>query len=130
MAKIKLEVVTPTGKVVETETSTVSAPGVVGDLGIMPEHRPALIQLGGGVIKYDDGMVYVRGGVAEVRPNGVLVLADQAVLPEDADRAQAEVLLKETIDAMDSREFLDEARLGELNDRRAYAEAVLKTAGH
>ena len=130
MAKIKLEVVTPTGKVVEVETNAVSAPGVAGDLGILPEHRPALIQLGGGVITYDDGMVYVRGGVAEVRPNGVLVLADKATLPEDADRAEAEALLKETVEALDAKDYLDEDQLIQLNNRRAFAEAVLKTAGH
>lgn len=130
MAKIKLEVVTPTGKVVEAETDAVTAPGVVGELGIMPDHRPALIQLGGGAIQYDGGKVYVRGGVAEVRPDGVLVLADQAVLPENADRTAAETLLKETLEIMNSNDFLDESRLADLDNRRAYAEAVLKSAGH
>jgi F-type H+-transporting ATPase subunit epsilon len=130
VAKIKLEVVTPTGKVVEAETDSVTAPGMVGELGIMPDHRPALIQLGGGAIQYEGGQVFVAGGVAEVRPDGVLVLAEKAVLPENIDRVAVEALLKESVEAMDSREYLHEARLIELGNQRAFAEAALKTAGH
>ncbi len=130
MANLKLEVVTPTGKVVEVETASVTAPGVRGELGIMPDHRPALIQLGGGAIKYDGGEVLVRGGVAEVRPDGLLVLADKAVLPGQLERGEAEALLKASLDGLESREYLNDVRIMDLNNDRAFAEAALRTAGH
>ncbi|MCB9522724.1 MAG: ATP synthase F1 subunit epsilon [Myxococcales bacterium] len=128
--KMTLEVVTPTGKVVKVETASVTAPGSLGELGILPDHRPALIQLGGGAIKYDGGQVFVRGGVAEVRPGGVLVLADRAARPDQVDRAEVEALLKQTLEALQSRDYLNDVRLADLSNDRAFAEAVLHVAGH
>jgi F-type H+-transporting ATPase subunit epsilon len=131
MSKFKLEVVTPTGRVVEAETDTVVAPGVQGEFAVLPSHRPALIQLGGGVIRYGGGEVIVRGGVAEVRPDGVLVLADEAVRPDRADRAHAEAILKAASEGLSAqREYIDDDRFARFASDRAFAEAVLKVAGH
>ena len=130
MAAIKLEVVTPSGKLVEAETDSLTAPGVAGEVGILPNHRPALIQLSGGLIEYRGGAVFIRGGVAEVRPDAVLVLSEQATLPENADRAEAEALLQRSNAALDNKDFISEAKLAEVATDRSYAEAILKRAGH
>lgn len=133
MAGIKLEVVTPTGKVLDAQVSSVTAPGAEGDFGVLPEHRPGLVMLGGGALSYegsDSGQVFIRGGVAEVRPDGLLVLADDATTPESIDRAAAEALLQAAIQGLEKAEFLDDARLQRFNADRAYAEAVLKVSGH
>lgn len=131
MSQFKLEVVTPTGRVVDVSTDQVTAPGLLGEIGILPSHRPALIQLGGGTIRYTGGEVIVRGGVAEVRADGVLVLADEAVTPAKADRARAEGILQAAVAGLSqSREYLDDERAARLGSDRAYAEAVLKVAGH
>lgn len=131
MSQFKLEVVTPTGRVVQTETDQVTAPGALGEIGILPSHRPALIQLGGGTIRYTGGEVLVRGGVAEVRPDGVLVLADEAVQPAKADRARGEAILQSVLAGMGpARGFIDDETMARLATDRAYAEAILKVAGH
>ena len=135
MATIKLEVVTPTGKVLDVEADTVTAPGALGELGVLPEHRPGLVMLGGGALRYEKNgsegePVYIRGGVAEIRPDGVLVLADEARTAANADKARAEKILEKAIAGQDQSEYLDDAQLQSLTNDRAYAEAILKVAGH
>jgi len=135
VATIKLEVVTPTGKVLEADADSVTAPGALGEFGVLPEHRPGLVMLGGGVLHYEKGgkegtPVYIRGGVAEVRPDGVLVLADEATRGDAIDRGEAEQLLSKTLAAYDASKGLDDEAQRQLENDRRYAEAMLKTAGH
>lgn len=135
MATIKLEVVTPTGKVLDVDADNVTAPGVLGELGVLPEHRPGLIMLGGGALRYEKSgsegePVYIRGGVAEIRPDGVLVLADEARTPDKVDKARAEKILDKAIAAQAEADYLDDIRLRAIENDRAYAEAILKVAGH
>lgn len=122
---IKLEIVTPTGKLLETQTDEVTAPGFEGEFSILPSHRPALIRLGGGAITHNSGKVFVRGGVAEVRSDGVLILADQATLPEAIDAKVAQTLIEEVNAAFAESEFLEDDRVTRLAADRAYAEAML-----
>jgi F-type H+-transporting ATPase subunit epsilon len=134
MADLKLEIVTPTGKVLDTEASTITAPGANGQFGVLPDHRPALVMLGGGAITFEGksgpGKVFIRGGVAEVRMDGVLVLADEAIRPDAVDRAEAEGVLKATDKAFATHDYLDDERVRRLESDRAYAESILKVAGH
>ncbi len=135
MATIKLEVVTPTGKVLDVEADSVTAPGALGDLGVLPEHRPGLVMLGGGALRYGKGgsegePVYIRGGVAEIRPDGVLVLADEARTEAKVDKARAEKILEKALARQETADYLDDAQLQAISNDRAYAEAILKIAGH
>lgn len=135
MATIKLEVVTPTGKVLETQADSVTAPGAEGEFGVLPEHRPGLVMLGGGVLRHEKGgregpPVYIRGGVAEIRPDGVLVLADEATRGDNVDRDRAEAILQRAVRTLEEQEYLDAEALRHLANDRGYAEAMLKTAGH
>lgn len=131
MANIQLEIVTPTGKVLDVETTEVIIPGAAGELGILPGHRAALLKLGGGAVRFNNKMVFIRGGVAEVREGGgVLILADEAVPQESADRSAAEALLEKVTAELTNAEFLDAESMVRLGSDRAYAEAVLKVAGH
>lgn len=135
MATLKLEVVTPTGKVLSADADSVTAPGALGEFGVLPEHRPGLVMLGGGVLHHTKGgkegtPVYIRGGVAEVRPDGVLVLADEATRGDAIDRGEAEALLAKTIAAFDDKDLVDDETQRQLDNDRRYAEAMLKTAGH
>lgn len=130
---MKLEVVTPTGKALAAEVDEVTAPGAQGEFGVLPGHRPSLMMLGGGAITYtgkDSGELYVSGGVAELRADAVLVLADEVTHPDAVDRGKAEALLQKTIDTIAAAEQIDDDQLLRLNGDRAYAEAMLKTAGH
>jgi F-type H+-transporting ATPase subunit epsilon len=71
------------------------APGVDGELGIYPRHAPLLTRIKPGSLrikvplKAEDELVYVSGGILEVQPNQVTVLADTAVRAHDLDEAKA-----------------------------------------
>lgn len=98
MAKLRVEIVTPTGSVLDTEASAVRIPGAVGEAGILPDHRPGLIMLSGGAVVLEDSdaePIVIQGGVAEVRPDGVLILADNAGPLSKWDRREAEDGLKQ-----------------------------------
>jgi len=132
-AELKVEVVTPTGRVLEVDAEIVSAPGVYGEFAVLPEHRPAVVLLTGGVIRYrgrdGEGTVFVRGGVAEVTAEGVLVLADEARLPEQVDAEVAEALRVACEAELGSDVFLDDDRDARVLADRRFAEAMLAAAG-
>ena len=90
---LKLEIVTPTGKVLDTVVNEVVAPGALGEFAVLPNHRPGIVLLGGGAIRFDGGVVFVRGGVAEISAERVLVLADEAVKAENAGAVNAAAIL-------------------------------------
>ncbi|MFZ4735449.1 MAG: ATP synthase F1 subunit epsilon [Bradymonadia bacterium] len=130
---LKLEIVTPVGKALDVRVDSVTAPGQAGEFTVLPEHRPGVVLLSGGAIRYegpDSGTIIVSGGVAEVGPDHVLVLADDAVLPANVDRAAAQALLDASAQKLASAEFLDDERLGAVERSRAYAEAMLRGAVH
>ena len=95
---MQLQIVTPQGAKVEADTSDVNAPGVVGDLGILPGHRPLLTALGIGVLSYktDDGIAHlaVNGGYLEVADDHVVVITETAETPDEIDVQRAEQSLK------------------------------------
>ena len=133
MATMKLEVVTPPGRVLDEVVDSVTAPGVLGEFCVLPDHQPALIRLGGGTLKFagkTEGIVFIRGGIAEVRPDSVLVLADEARTLEQADRKAAETILESVAETKKQSDFLNDEQVQRLNDERAYAEAMLRSAGH
>ena len=87
---MRLEVVTPTGALVDLEIQSVTAPGTLGEFNVLAEHQPGLVMLSGGAVRYEggeSGAVFIRGGIAEVRPDGLLILADEACTPETVDPA-------------------------------------------
>lgn len=130
---LKLEIVTPVGKTLEAEVSSVTAPGEAGELTILPEHRAGVVLLSGGAVRYsgaESGVVFVRGGVAEVGPDRVLILADEAVLPGQVDRAAAQALLEASIKKLGAAEYVDDVRFAAAERERVYAEAQLRAAAH
>lgn len=83
---MKFSLVTPLGSVVDCEISEVTIPGALGEFAVMPEHRPAVMMVGGGELTYvtSAGLerIYVKGGIAEIGPNHVTLLTDIAVTKE------------------------------------------------
>ena len=70
------------------------APGVMGDLGIMPRHAPLLTRIKPGEVRIVTGegeeqFYYVSGGMLEIQPEAVTVLADTALRAKDIDEAAA-----------------------------------------
>lgn len=90
---LKLEIVTPEKKVVETAAEEVQIPGKNGYLGILPGHAPLITELAAGVLTYRSGgneeHLAVAWGFAEVLPDKVTVLAETAEKASDIDAARA-----------------------------------------
>ena len=91
--KTSLEIVTPERRFVSAEVGEVTAPGLWGEFGALPQHTPYLCQLDVGVLSYRIGsgryFVSVIGGYAEVGPDKVTILAETAELAEDIDANRA-----------------------------------------
>ena len=92
---IRCEIVSQDNMVYEGDVDIVVLPGADGEMGILPNHAPLLTTLKYGIIKVREGGVEeiftVAGGVAEIQPDIVTVLADAAenVAKIDVDRAEA-----------------------------------------
>jgi F-type H+-transporting ATPase subunit epsilon len=94
MAKLQVELVTAEGRVLSQEADFVLAPGLAGELGVLPHHIPLLTPLRTGELMVrNDGReeyIFVAGGFLEVLPDRVVVLADVAERVEDIDEAGAQ----------------------------------------
>jgi F-type H+-transporting ATPase subunit epsilon len=91
---IRCEIVSQDRPVFEGEVDIVIAPGVEGELGILPHHAPLLTTLRAGMMRVRvqgrEEVFAISGGVMEVRPDIVTVLADAAERAEEIDVARAE----------------------------------------
>jgi F-type H+-transporting ATPase subunit epsilon len=94
MATTRLEIVTAERVVFSDEVDEVVAPGVEGQLGILPHHAPLMTMLQPGELWVKKGgeefSLAISGGFLEVRPDRVIVLADAAERAEEIDIARAE----------------------------------------
>lgn len=90
----RLEIVTPQKKVFSEDVRFVVAPGIEGELGILPDHAPLISALNIGVLRIQqDGKnfkVVVNGGFMEVRNSRVTVLANSAERVENINVARVE----------------------------------------
>jgi len=94
MSSIRLEVVTAERAVYSDDVDIVIAPGVEGQLGILPHHTPLMTMLQPGELRVRKGgeefSLVLSGGFLEVRPDRIIVLADAAERVEEIDEARAE----------------------------------------
>lgn len=101
---IRCEIVSQDRTVFEGDVDIVVLPGTEGEMGILPKHSPLLTTLKFGVVKVRKGgqeeIFTVAGGVAEVRPDIVTVLADSAENIADIDVARAEAARKRAEEAL------------------------------
>jgi len=94
MATIQVEVVSAEESIFSGEAKFVALPGEAGELGIYPRHTPLITRIRPGSVRIEtaDGreeFVFVAGGILEVQPNRVTVLADTAIRGKDLDEAKA-----------------------------------------
>jgi F-type H+-transporting ATPase subunit epsilon len=117
----------------------VALPGEGGELGILPGHMPLMSRIKPGAvrIKLQDGeeeLIFVAGGLLEVQPGLVTVLADTAIRGTDLDQAKAEEAKKRAEEALASRSAeMDYARAqAELSEAIAQLSAIdrLRKRGH
>jgi F-type H+-transporting ATPase subunit epsilon len=94
MSSIKIDIVTAERVVYSEEVDTVIAPGVEGQLGILPHHAPLMTTLQAGELRVrrggEEDSLAISGGFLEVRPDRVIVLADTAERAEEIDVSRAE----------------------------------------
>ena len=94
MATLRLEIITAERQVFADDVDVIVAPGVEGELGILPHHAPLMTMLEPGelLIRKDNEETYmvVSGGFLEVRPDKVIVLADACERSDEIDIARAE----------------------------------------
>ena len=102
--KLKLEMVTPYKRVLAEEVDELTAPGFVGELGILPGHTPLLTTLKVGVLTYKKGSeqyrVVVNWAYLEVEEDTVTVLVDTAEKADEIDLARAKAALGRAEDAL------------------------------
>ena len=91
---IRLEIITAERQVYSDEVNTVVAPGVEGELGILPHHAPLITILKPGEVMFrKDGQetyLFVSGGFLEVRPDKIIILADACERADEIDITRAE----------------------------------------
>ncbi|RZL08965.1 MAG: F0F1 ATP synthase subunit epsilon [Rubrivivax sp.] len=95
MSTIHVDVVSAEESIFSGEATVVSVPGEVGELGILPRHAPLITRIKPGAVRIqradtkEEEFVFVAGGILEVQPNRVTVLADTAIRGKDLDEAKA-----------------------------------------
>ena len=92
---IHVDVVSAEEEIFSGEAEFVALPGEAGELGIYPKHTPLITRIRPGAVrirvpgKAEDEFVFVAGGILEVQPDIVTVLADTAIRGADLDEAKA-----------------------------------------
>lgn len=92
---IHVDVVSAEEQIFSGEAEFVVLPGEAGELGIYPRHTPLITRIKPGAVRIkvvgqaEDEFVFVAGGMLEVQPNAVTVLADTAIRGKDLDEAKA-----------------------------------------
>ncbi len=94
MATIHVDIVSSEGEIFSGEARMVYAPARMGEVGIAPRHAPLLTALKPGEVRIEDTdgkehFFYVTGGMLEIQPHLVTVLADTALRGEQLDEAAA-----------------------------------------
>jgi F-type H+-transporting ATPase subunit epsilon len=95
MSTIHVDVVSAEESLFSGEATLVSLPGESGELGILPRHTPLITRIKAGAVRIqradnnEEEFVFVAGGILEVQPGTVTVLADTAIRGKDLDESKA-----------------------------------------
>lgn len=107
---IQVDVVSAEEQIFAGQAEFVALPGEAGELGIYPKHTPLITRIRPGAVRIkvagqaEDEFIFVAGGILEVQPNAVTVLADTAIRGKDLDEAKAAAAKKAAEEAMHNRE--------------------------
>ena len=133
-ATIHVDVVSAEEAIFSGEAEFVVLPGEAGELGIYPRHTPLITRIKPGAVRIkpadggEEQLIFVAGGILEVQPKVVTVLADTAIRGADLDEAKASEALKRAEEAR--RTATDKAEIatveGELAMLAAQIAAIRK----
>jgi F-type H+-transporting ATPase subunit epsilon len=117
MNTVHVDVVSAEEAIFDGEAEFVALPGEAGELGIYPQHAPLITRIKAGAVRIkmpnraEEEFVFVAGGILEVQPNRVTVLADTAIRGADLDEAKAADAQKRAEEAMaNAKSDIDLAR--------------------
>ena len=103
---IHIDVVSNEESIYSGEAEFVVLPGEAGELGIYPRHVPLITRIKPGAVRIkpagggEEELIFVQGGILEVQPKVITVLADTAIRGRDLDEAKASEALRQTQEAM------------------------------
>jgi len=120
MASIQVDIVSAEGEIHTGTAAMVFAPASMGEVGIAPRHAPMLTTLKPGEVRVQDAegneqSFYITGGLLEIQPNRVTVLADTALRGDQLDEAAALAARDEALKAL-------EGVAGDTDRKRAQAD--------
>ncbi len=137
MASIHVDIVSAEGEIYSGNATMVFAPAKMGEVGIAPRHAPLLTALKPGEVRVQDEegneeSFYITGGMLEVQPHAVTILADTALRSDQLDEAAALAAQQEAEQALEgASEETDIARAQlELTEARARYRAAQKLKGN
>lgn len=108
---LTVEIVSPEKLVLSEQANAVSVPGREGYFTVMGDHAPLMTTLKPGFVTVSsasgDRTFYVRGGFADVSPEGLTILAEQARTAADFDKAEIEAAIKAAQDAFAAADGAD-----------------------
>ncbi|WP_374623336.1 F0F1 ATP synthase subunit epsilon [Pandoraea sp.] len=109
MATIHVDVVSAEEQIFSGRARFVALPGEAGELGILPGHTPLITRIKPGAVRIEDeagneDFVFVAGGILEVQPGTVTVLADTAIRGKDLDEAKAAEAKRRAEEALSNKD--------------------------
>ncbi len=130
---VDLEIVSPERLLLSRPVDMVVIPAAEGEMGILPRHAPMIVALRGGTVRlYQGGAVtdrlFISGGFAEVTPDRVTVLADEATPVAELSRAEGERRLAEAQAEYDATDKADVPALDAAMERAQSARAMIEAA--
>ena len=131
---IHIDVVSAEESIFSGEAEFVVLPGEAGELGIYPRHTPLITRIKPGTVRIkpagggDEQLIFVAGGILEVQPKMITVLADTAIRGGDLDEAKANEALKRAEEARAKAKDKQELATveGELSTLAAQLAAIRK----
>lgn len=135
---IRVDVVSAEEAVFSGEALFVALPGQAGELGVYPRHTPLITRLKPGTVRIklpdsaEEQLIFVAGGVLEIQPSAVTVLADTAIRGKDLDEAKATDALKRAEEARANAQGKEEVAAveAELATLAAQIAAIRKLRRH
>src|SRR4026209_1284206 len=129
-----VDVVSAEESIFSGEAEFVVLPGEAGELGIYPRHRPLSTRIKPGAVRIvpvgggEEQLIFVAGGIVEVQPQLITVLADTAIRGADLDEAKATEALKRAEEARAKAQDKQEVAAveSELNTLAAQLAAIRK----
>ena len=132
-ATIHVDVVSAEASIFSGEAEFVVLPGEAGELGIYPRHAPLITRIRPGAVRIqkpggEEELIFVAGGILEVQPKVITVLADTAIRGADLDEAKANEAIKKAEEARRSAKDKQEIAVveGELSMLAAQLAAIRK----